>query len=341
MLLQSQADSKSELILTTLESYRQGCTKPIENRPESSGDLFSYNLQTKLESSLPLTDRLLMRCGAKARSEGLLAARRGHLVIAERYFAEARATLESNRLSFEGKLLYKSFLEQSQAYLDYCRGDFDRVHTRTLEALAIDILLEEEYGYDILLLHRIQLLHNLVRTDARCMRRDSALQLASQLLGYLAGRLEVLPILAAWGFDRLARQPKELVGVMFAQITGEVALILAGENRQFVGKLFAVVTRYLDDSTDDNSLPHPQANAWLLMKQAFVKNDISTFLEHSSKFLAQGRADTPLLWYATVIDLVDMCDTNVPESELVKQEVFKDATTWKYLPQKLLALLQN
>jgi len=114
------------------------------------------------------------------------------------------------------------------------------------------------------------------------------------------------------GFYRLARQPKKLVGAIFVQITGEFALIFAGEKRQFIDELFAVVTRYLDDSIHNNSLAYPQANAWFLMKQAFVKKDISAFLKRSSNFLDRGRAYTLLLWYATVIDFLDICDPNIP-----------------------------
>lgn len=96
-------------------------------------------------------------------------------MTAERAFAAARAPLQLSKLSPEGSLLYKSFLEQAEAYLDYRRGDFDQARNRTSEALAIDAVLEEDYGYEILIINRIQLVHNFARIDARCMCFERAI----------------------------------------------------------------------------------------------------------------------------------------------------------------------
>ncbi|WP_375515784.1 hypothetical protein [uncultured Nostoc sp.] len=52
--------------------------------------------------------------------------------------------------------------------------------------------------------------------------------------------------------------------------------------------------------------------------------------------------DSPLLWYATVIDLVALCnELDLPDSKLVEQEVAKKAATWEYLPRKFYYLLCN
>ena len=146
MLCQSMVDSYSELIRTTLEHYRRGCAKSITL--DKSGDLFRQKLQALIATRLPLIDQLLMRGFENARTRGLMAARRGDLVTAERAFAAARTPLQLGKLLPEGSLLYKSFLEQAEAYLDYRRGDFDQARNRTSEALAIDADLEEDYGYD-------------------------------------------------------------------------------------------------------------------------------------------------------------------------------------------------
>jgi hypothetical protein len=260
-------------------------------------------------------------------------------MMAERAFAVARVPLQLGKLSPEGSLLYKSFQEQAEAYLDYCCDDFDQARHRISEALAIDAVLEEEYGYDMLL-HRIHLVHNLVRIDARCMCFARAIELACQILSYLEGALEVLPIPGAWGCDRVARQSLELVTATFAQITREIALILAGKNRQLARDLFAVVSAHVQLQANDRCHCHPRACAWFLVKQAFVNNDVVTFLERASLFLAEGRAEARSLWYATVVDLVALCDElNLPDSELVRQEIARDAVTWKDFPQKFSSLL--
>ena len=338
MLCQSTVDSYSELIRTTLEHYRRGYAKSITL--EKSGDLFRQKLQALIATRLPLIDQLLMRGFENARTRGLMAARRGDLMTAERAFAEVRTPLQLGQLSLEGSLLYKSFLEQAEAYLDYCRGDFDQARNRTSEALAIDTDLEEDYGYEILIIHRIQLVHNLARIDARCMCFERAIELAFQILSYLEGASEFLPIPGLWGCERVARQSPELVTMMFAQVTSEVALILAGKKRQLAHDLFAFASAYMQLQANGHCHCHPRTHAWFLVKEAFVGNDVATFLERASYFLAEGRADTPLLWYATVIDLVALCDElELPDSKLVKWEIARDAVRWEYLPQPFFPLL--
>lgn len=333
-------DVYNELLETTLKHYRLGCTKPIMFALGKYGDLFTHTLYMQMKSRLPQKDQVLMQQAANARENAVMAVRRGELVTAERLFAEARVPLESNSLSPESRLLHKSFLEQAEAYLDYHNGDFDRVYTRTSVALAIDVVLEKEYGYEILHIHRIQLLHNLVRTEARHMCFERAIELASQLLAYLEGALEVLPFSGFWGSEYVVRQPKEVVAATFAQITSEVAVILAGKNPQLASSLLAVFKHNIQLQAHGSHHGHPRAYAWFLLKEAFVGNDIATFLERASHFLAEGRADTPLLWYATVVDLVALCsDFDEPCKRIVKQEVALNAASWKFLPQRFFALL--
>lgn len=335
------ANSYSELIRTTLEQCQQGSGKPIQLTSQNINSSFSRKAEKFIKSRLPLTDQLLIqRCGI-ARNQGVVAARCGQLVTAEQLFAEARALFQSNTLSTEGSLIYKSFQETAEAYLDYRRGAFDRARTRILEALAIDMVLEEEYGYELLAYaHRLELAGHLVRIDARWMRFDRAIDLAGQLMGYLVGASEVLPIQGLWGSERVALLPSELVAFWFLQVTDVVALVLAGKNRQVARDLFAVATRHMHLQTNGNCHRHPRVHAWFLLKEAFIGNDVDTFLERASHFLAEGRADIPILWYAAVVDLVALCDElNLLDFELVRREITRDAVTWEDLPKPFFPLL--
>lgn len=340
---QSIPDCYSGLIQTTLENYRQGCTKPIQVTPVNSEDLFSHQRQVFIEAHLPLSDHLLMRKFGNAREQALIAVRVGKLETAERLFKVARIPLKLENLSLEGSLLYKSLLEQAEAYLDCRRGNFDKACNRTTEALEINTVLEEEYGYEFLFLRRIELVYNLVRIDTRRMYFDRALKLACQILSYLDGTSEVLPIPGRWGCEyvaNLTRQSPERIAVMFVQVINEVAFVLASRNYQCIQNLFAVVSANLQLQGNDIYHCHPQAYTWLLVKQAFANNDVAMFLERASQFLAKGRTDTPLLWYATVIDLITLCkELDFPDTELFRQEVVKEAASWEYLPQKFSSLL--
>lgn len=165
---QLNSDINYDNIFTKIqESYRLGCAKPIQLSLYKYGDLFTHTLYTRMKRRLSLTDQVIMQQAAFFREDALMAVRSSEFTKAFRLFALSRALLELNSVSLECILLNKSLLEQSEAYLDYRRGDFNRVYTRTYEALVIDSFLEDEYDYFILHIHRIQLLHNLVRTEAR------------------------------------------------------------------------------------------------------------------------------------------------------------------------------
>jgi hypothetical protein len=328
----------SNILETALQNYRLGSLKPIQFTLEKYEDLFNQILQKLIECCLPLTDQDIMLEGGNARDRAVMAVRHGLFVTAEQLFAEARLPLEYDELSSEGNLLYRSFLEQAQAYLDYCRGDFDKVYTRISEALAIDGILEEKYGYEILHIHRIQLLLNIVRTEALRMNYNRAIELAFRLLGYLGGTLEVLPFPGLWSSERVVQQRTEVVTATYAQIACEVAVILAGKNRQLAGELLANSKSYINLQTLNNY--HPSVQTWFLLKQTFIDNHVDKFIEQASYFLAAGRLDTPLLWYATVVDLITICkDFNCLESELLKFEVAKDAENWQFFPASFLPLL--
>lgn len=335
------SNSYSELIRTTLENYQHGLRKPIQFPPGNIDSSFSQKLVTLMESRLPLTDWLIVRWCQDALQQALVAARCGQLANAEQLFTKARIPLESDTLSTEGGLICQSFHEVAQAYLDYRHGAFDQARTRLFEGLAIDVMLEEKYGYELLYLHRLQIGLHLVRIDVRWMCCKRAIDLACQLLSYLEGGLEVLPLPGSWGSERVALLPPELAAAMSVQITDQVALALAGKNRLIARDLFAVAAHHMQLQADGSCHHYPRSHAWFLIKQAVVNNDVTTFLERASHFLAEGRADTPLLWYVTVVDLVALCDELAfPEFELVRQEIARDAATWKYLPQPILDKLR-
>ena len=330
----------SELIQSTLKSYRQSCVKPIEPPVTDFFALFYNDWQTFIESQLSLTDQWFLNNLETIRTRGLNAARQGNLIKAEQYFELARTRLKLDKLSNIGSSLFKSALERSEAYLDYRLGDIDKARNRTFNILETYVLLEKEYGYEILFLRRLQLLCNLVQLEAGCKRYEYAIELSSQILSYLEGKLEVLPFPGNWGRDRVMRQSPELMAATFALVTCEVAKILVEKNHQLVKKLFAIVSSNLQLQVNNNCYCHPRSYSWLLVKQAFVNKDIPKFLELVASFLGEGRADIPLLWYTTVIDLVSVCDEfRLPESQLMKQEILEDSVNWKDCPQKFLSAL--
>lgn len=337
---QSITNFNSELIQNTLKNYHIGCVKPIEPPVTDSFALFYKNWQTFIENQLSLTDQKLFNRLETIRVKGLNAARQGDIIKAEEHFEIARTRLKLDKLSTLSSLLLNSALERSEAYLNFRLGDFDKARNRTFKILETYTFLEKEYGYEILFLRRLQLVCNLVQLEIGCIRYEYAINLASQLLSYIEGKLEVLPLPGDWGSERIMRQSPELMAATFALVTCEVAKILVGKKHQLVKELFAIASFNLQLQANNKYYCHPRSYSWLLVKQAFVDKDIPKFLELAANFLGEGRADTPLLWYATVVDLVSVCDElKVAESQLIKQEILKDSVNWKDCPQKFISAL--
>jgi hypothetical protein len=281
-----------------------------------------------------------MRGCVKARMQGLFAARRGHLATAAQQFGEAREIIHSGRLSLESELICKSFQAAAEAYLDYRGSAFDHARSRVHEALAIDVVLVEEYGYEILHLHRVQLVHNLMRIDARCSRFENCIDLGCRLLNHLEGSSEILPGPGPWHSEQITSLPPEIVTAMFAQVTSEIALLLAGKDNQSAQGLFAVAADHAQLEATENCHLYPRAHAWFGIKQAFLSSEIGTFLDRASQFFTDGRGDTPVLWYTTAVDLATLCDDlGLPESELVRTQIISDGRTWESMPPKIGRLL--
>ncbi len=338
--------SYNRLIQKVLDSYKISCAKPIETAPEMIGEQLNQKigqqLFTRMNISLSNTEISLLNQAVKVRYQSLNAAHSGDLITAEKIMGEARNIGGSGQLSPEGNLLYKAFQEPAEAYLDYRRGNFDKAWSRISEALATDALLETECGYKCLFAHRLHLIEILIRSEAKSSRKWRAMELAGQLLSYLQGTSDSLPFAIVWGSELVANQPLEIISTTFALVTGQIAIILAEEKCHQGRDLFAILESYLALEVDDTVHPCSPALTWLRIKQAFVRNNITDFLELASQFLAAGRGSIPVLWYATVIDTMELLrQIDCQNFHLIKQEITKDAVNWEYLPKQLLLLLDS
>ena len=341
MSCQSVTNVYSELIQNTLTSYRQGFIKPLEPPASDCFALFYEDWQTFIENLFSPTEQKLFNKFEIIRTNGLNAARQGNLIKAEKYFKIARTKFNLEQLSPPKSLLFLSALERSEAYLDCRLGDFDKARNRTLKSLETYVYLEQECGYDIFFLRRFQLLCNLVQLEAGNMNYQKAIELASELLSYFEGNLETLPFPGDWGRERIMGQSQELMAATFALVTCEIAKILVTKNHQLTQELWEIVQFNLQLQTNNNCYCHPHSYFWLLVKQAFANKDVSKFLNLVAQFLVEGRTDTPLLWYATVIDFVKLVnELELPEVELIKQEILKDSVNWKDCPPKFRHVLE-
>lgn len=320
-----------------LKSYQVGLKKSDKN---PFIDTFYSDWQIFIETQLPVTDKLTFNRLNAIRTQGINAARAGDFVTAEKCLSSVHSRLLVDRISDQGSLIYKSLLKAAESYLDYKYGNFEEAREQTFEALKIYEHLEEEYKYEIIFLRRLQLVCNLVRLEGRSMNYERAIELACHLLNYLQGNSDVISIPGSWGYEPIARQSPKLISATYALIVGEIAEIFAGKQDQHQKDLFAIIAAELKLQNDDSQQCHRRAYSWLFVKQAFINKNIPEFLEMSSCWLSEGRADTPLLWYAIVIDWIDLLDRlNLPKKELFRQKIIEDANTWQNCPPHFLSLL--
>lgn len=221
------------------EAYLIGVTKPIQSNHMITGDAFNNILFSIIDTRLPLDNQLLLYQSYHLRDQGLAAAQKGDLINSERFFKGVETMLLSKKLARESFLLAKSYYEAGIAYLDYRNSNFDKATARIYEALACDVALEEEFGYSILHLHRLQLAHNLMRVYVRQAFLEEALNIGYQLLDYMEGKIVSLSIPTPWDSSKLKPLPKEQVNGMFIQVTYEIVLLLAGNDTMNTSEAFA------------------------------------------------------------------------------------------------------
>lgn len=332
------ATSYNQLAKYLLESYYIGRSEPVKS---FSIDVFYDEWQAFIKQILSSTDKLIFLQLNKIRIQALNAARAENFLTAESYLNNLRLRLLINRLSPQGGLICQSLTKATESYLDYKYGNFAEARKKTFEALAIYRNMEEEYKYEIIFFRRLQLVCNLVRIEGKSKNYQSAIELACHLLNYLQGTSKDIPILGSWKYDRTTHRSSIIISATYALLVREIAELLVLEQFQSEKELFAIVSTTLKLPNNNGYYVHPTAYSWLIVKQAKMNTNVSEFLKLAANFIRKGRADVPLLWYATVINLVSACDElKLPEFQLIKQRIIEDSVNWEDCPPKFLDALK-
>ncbi len=321
---------------TILGCYHAGAKKPALNIALSpTGSKVPYVLHLKARLSADehaYIDQCTLLC-----EQGLSAARQGDLVEADQYFEKVHALLLAKELSREGYLHAKVHYEKGVGYLDYRRGHFEQAESRMYEALALDEVLEKEYGCAILHGDRIQLAYHVLRVYMRRQKIKKGLDLGIHLLNYLEGKSHTLPLPTSWDSSCFTALPAGLINHFFASVTVEIAYVLAGQQTVCEDSETLGIQSFLADIEPHTQpgLVHccmlsPQAHAWLQAKEALGEERISDFFSIIAQALSAGPQSYPLLWYAMLVDLLTVCDTlDSREASLFRQRIARDTTYWQ------------
>jgi hypothetical protein len=316
------------------EACRKGAEIPAIAEQEDK--ILNDEIRCAIKANLPVFDLTYIGKCEKAYTQGFEAAVLGKSDAASRAFDIAETILKSNPLFYESRLLCTSFLRAAAAYLDYSLKDFDSARTKLLEAIECDDVLETQFGYSTLHIHRVHLVENIMRLEFQAGRPLEALSLARSLLLYLAGTTPELPAPGNWGQARLSRISPEIVSSKFAGITAGVAHFLAHLDAPTARRFFYFVNPNCDSGKQEYC--HPQAMEWFAIKNAFCDAQHLDFLSRASEFLVKGPQAVAGLWSAVALDVVEACDTLLPEAKTAQREIVADAMRWTFIPRRLKPL---
>ena len=125
---------------------------------------------------------------------------------------------------------------------------------------------------------------------------------------------------------------------MLIQVFEEVAKLLASCQDKESNELINLATDFLEECNSRSDTQTHREYTWFKNKQSLAQGKIDDFLEQSSKFLAEGRGSCKLLWHATVLDVLKICQNIDSEiSRKLQKQIREDFANYKYLPSILKA----
>jgi len=327
----TEQTDRSELLQAAAEAFQIGLQKPPRNSFEEGRIACRKLLNGVVMQRLTENQRILSARCKQYYTKAREAARRGDIGGSCQLFGMAKSIAGSQDLCREAQLLCAADIAAAEAYLEYCCEYYEQAVARLHDALVLDESLESEFGYCVLHAHRLHLVNNLIKTQARFSSPPAAMQLASSALAYLLGRTETMAVPGTWGQDKLSLLPKEVIAMMFAQAIGEIATLLAGIERTEAAELLDLATGQIDTSSDE-SVGEKQASEWLRIKRLFCSGDVNSFLTRASWFLAEGPGDTASLWQTIALDLSCECAAD-PASRPFAEMILQSAASWKMASQ--------
>ncbi len=314
----------------------------VQKKPDMlTTDPFEPAMTAVLTKRLSAEQQHLIKHIRGLYEQGLTAARKGELITSRCFFQEAEAFLETEAFVTEAQLFSRSLYEAAVAYLDYRNAEFERAIQRLHTALALDLTLAEISGYELIQVHRIRLLLNMLRIQ---MKRSvaEAMCIGAQIMDYLEQKADISST-HTWNVSHLSAFPPTLKELQFTEAVGDLATLLAGVDRVEAGPCLASLTSHIHSPDADTCYLSPQAHAWLRAKQALVDGQPENFLRQACPILSQGRVSLPQLWYAAVIDLLFLCQSlELSEARMIRKEILASAPSWpwKHFPAVWQTLLR-
>ena len=271
-----------------------------------------------------------------ASQAGLKAVFQGKLIDAKKQYIYSNNAIQYTQLNNESLLVIKDTFNAAQGYFDYRQGDYKNAKENLQIALEACIILVNQYGYNFLQGRPIHLACNLVKIEACSGNKERAIKIACYLISIINGNCNnslFKDINLLQSIQHLSLQDESF---LLTQVVEEVAKLLASCNDQQSNQLITLANDLLEKSNLSLKIQSKREYTWLKNKQTLAQGKIEQFLEESSNFIAEGRGSCKLLWHATVLDILKICQTTDSEiSRNLQQQVTEDFAKYPYLPSVL------
>jgi hypothetical protein len=211
--------TRHERLAELLRALRADGPRRAELSAAVSGELWGRCLQPHVEA-LPFRERFHVRRAWHLAQAGLLAARRGELASARQSLGEAFTSRRGLPERQGAAAFCQSVSSAAEAYLLYREGKYKDAREALRLSNEADLVLLS-LGVTAAHLHRAQLVHNLVRLEARCGAFSLAEDLADRLTDHLQGASTELPMAGPWEPQMVDACPIELVAAMIYQVASE------------------------------------------------------------------------------------------------------------------------
>jgi len=255
------------------------------------------------------------------------------LASASQMFAEVRQLVEGAHRPDEVRWLGRAVLLAAAAYVSYRQGRYALARQQVQEALGLDLRLEEDYGYDILHLHRITLISNLARIVTREEGPERGVRPLVDILLYMEGARPGLESLTPSNVS-IDAMPPHLVLAMMYGFASDLAVFWAGLGPARAAPLLPVLRPV--------ALERATARFQPLIAGAFgLKGALPDGPDVRPggpllSALAAGRRAAPRLWYTLVADLAHwLAGSPAAGARGLREEIAQDAAGWPDLPPVL------
>ena len=327
----------NEKLQQIFQSYLIGRVKPLVKH-SNTDFILNKQKQTIMMAHLPLEHLICIKRIMDAGQAGLAASFQGNVLDAEQAYTTATEKISKSQLNDEGYLVIQDGFNAAKGYFYYRQRDYESARVNLSTSLQACMALINKYGYDFLDGRTIHLACNILKIEACSGNHEKAIKIACYLISNMQGNYNSLLYKDIDLLEPVQHLSFEDQYFLFTQVFGEVAKLLASCSDDQSNELVTLATNFLEDGNWISDEQFDREYTWLKNKKTLVKGKIIEFLDASSNFLAVGRSASKLLWHATVLDVLKICQNIDSEiSRKLQRYITEDFANYKYLPSILKA----